>query len=274
MPVPVSSSIPPPEDQFRLPSVQPQPQPQQTQTYNDAPDPAEYAAKPSRPTGAYAAPPVAPRSKPPAPPPSPVVAAAAACTPQQAYNAIKTIPVPNNADMAFLGYQAETAYADGARDYVSTYSASEGAVSQVTLQSNASGDSDYQTATWVIKRPDVNPASASLYAEATRLDMSGTLIDGSQDIQTAYTTAELFQLRQQARDWIVVQNGQDRLQQLEDGEFTHRAHPLEALAVAEGPHEIFNVLRSDDHALELIQEMYATSTDVAVPGTVRMQDSQ
>ncbi len=247
---------------------------QQTQTYNDAPDPAEYAAKPSRPTGGYAAPPVAPRSKPPAPPPLPVVAAAAASTPQQAYNAIKTIPVPNNADMAFLGCQAETAYADGARDYVSTYSSSERTVSQVKLQLNASGDSDYQTATWAIMRPDANPASASLYAHATRLDMSGTLIDGSQDIQTAYTTAELFQLRQQARDWIVTQNGQDRLQQLEGGEFTHRARPLEAWAVAEGPHEIFNVLRSDDHARELAQEMDAISTDVDVPGPVRMQDSQ
>lgn len=136
------------------------------------------------------------------------------------------------------GYQAETAYADGPRDYVSTYSSSEGTMSQVTLQLNASGDSDDQTATCVIMRPDVNPASASLYAEAARLDMSGTLIDGSQDIHPAYTTAELFQLRPQARDWIVAQNGQDRLQQLEGGEFTHRAHPLEALAVAEGPHEI------------------------------------
>lgn len=172
------------------------------------------------------------------------------------------------------GYQAETAYADGARDYVSTYSSSEGTVSEVKLQLNASGDSDYQTATWVIMRPDVNPASASLYAEATRLDMSDTLIDGSQDIQTTYTTAELFQLRQQARNWVMAEKGQDRLQQLEDGEFPNRAHPLEALAVAEGPHEIFNVLRSDDHALELIQDMYAMSTDVDVPGTVRMQDSQ
>lgn len=65
--------------------------------------------------------------------------------------------------------------------------------------------------------------AARLYAEATRLDMSGILIDSSQDIQTAYTTAELFQLRQQARDCIVAQNRQDRLQQLEDGEFPHRA---------------------------------------------------
>lgn len=147
-------------------------------------------------------------------------------------------------------------------------------MSQVKLQLNASGDSDYQTATWAIMRPDANRASASLYAEATRLDMSGTLIDGSQDIHPAYTTAGLFQLRQQARDWSVAQNGQDRLQQLEGGEFPHRAHPLEALAVAEGPHEIVNVLRSDDHALELAQEMYAISTDVDVPGPVRMQDSQ
>ena len=147
-------------------------------------------------------------------------------------------------------------------------------MSEVKLQLNASGESDYHTATWVIMRPDVNPVSASQYAEVARLDMSDSLIDGKQDIQTTYTTAELFQLRQQARDWVVANDGHDRLQQLEDGESPNDAHPLEALAVAEGPHEIFDVLRSDDHALELIQDMYAMSTDVDVPGTVRMQDSQ
>lgn len=110
MPVPVSGSpsaaMLPPEDQFRPPSAQPQ----QTQSDNDAPDPAEYVAKPSRRTGAYAAPPVAPLPpKPVAPPPSSVVAAAAASTPQQAYNAINAIPVPNNADMAFLSPVMQTA---------------------------------------------------------------------------------------------------------------------------------------------------------------------
>lgn len=172
------------------------------------------------------------------------------------------------------GFQADTAYADGSGDWVSTYSSEQGTVSEVKMVLDSSGEASYETASWVIMRTGVDPVSANYHADAVRPGHADDPIVKPQDIQTSYTTADLLQLRQQARDWVVANQGQDRLQRLDDGEWPNPAHPLEALAVADGPHAVFDVLRDDGHALELIQDMYAMSSDSTLPGTVRMQDTR
>lgn len=173
------------------------------------------------------------------------------------------------------GFQAESIYADGSRDCVSTYSSEQGTVSEVKMTLDSSGEARYETASWVIMRTGVDPVSANYYADAVRPGNAADPLAVPQDIQTSYTTAELLQPRQQARDRVAANQGSDRLQHLDEGaEWPDPAHPLEALAVAVGPHEIFNVLRDDRHALELIQDMYAMSSENTLPGTVRMQDTQ
>lgn len=173
------------------------------------------------------------------------------------------------------GTITETTWQDGSVTFSDTYTSEGGVTSEITFTRDAEGNPQYDDATWTVVRADLDPALASYLHAAYNPTEQNRAFDGPQHAQMQLTTADLLALRDRARDQVVAQQGQEKLDNLDSGvEMPWWTSQEESLAVATTPEAVFSVLSKDFHGEAVIQSLMIMGFEGgAVDGQLQMRDA-
>lgn len=173
------------------------------------------------------------------------------------------------------GTITRTTWADGTVEYSNTYTSVGGVTTDVRYQLDASGNPDYDNATWTVVRANLDPTLANYLESAYDPSRANQFPENAQHTQQVFTTDELMALRDRARDYVVQVQGQEKLDNLDSGvETPWWSSQEEALAVADTPEEVFAVLSNDFHGGAVIESLLGMSFDGnTMPGQFRMIDA-
>lgn len=172
------------------------------------------------------------------------------------------------------GAITRTTWADGTVEYSNTYTSAGGVTTDVRYQLDASGNPDYDNATWTVVRADLDPTLANYLESAYDPSRANQFPGNAQHTQQVFTTAELMELRDRAREYVVQMQGQEKLDNLDSGlETPWWSNQEEALAIAKTPEEVFAVLGNDFHGGAVIESLLGMSRDGTIPGQFRMIDA-
>lgn len=172
------------------------------------------------------------------------------------------------------GTVSRTTWADGTVEIRDTYTSEGNVTSEIAYTLDASGNPNYANATWTVVRANLDSTSASYLRTAYDPEQVNQFPDGDQHTQQVFTTEDLMELRDRAREYVVATQGQEQLDSLDSGVVTPWwANQEEALAIADTPEEVFAVLSQDTHGTTLIQNLNAMSYDETLPGQFRMIDA-
>ncbi|MCD9031131.1 hypothetical protein LDO32_05220 [Luteimonas sp. Y-2-2-4F] len=173
------------------------------------------------------------------------------------------------------GNITRTTWADGTTEYSNTYTSAGGVTTDVRYALDASGKPDYAGATWTVVRADLDPALANYLESAYDPSRANAFPDQPQHAQMVLSTDQLMDLRDRAREYVLQNQGQGKLDNLDSGaETPWWSSQEEALAIAQTPEEVFAVLGNDMHGGAVIESLLAMSHDGGpLPGEFRMIDA-
>lgn len=170
----------------------------------------------------------------------------------------------------------DTNWADGSIDRQVTYANSGGLTTDIRFPVGADGKPDYDQAQWTVVRADMHPVSAAHADAAYRASSTTRELDGNQHVQMSFSSDELMAIRDMARDYVVKEQGQEKLDNLDAGiESPWWANSEQALAVATTPEEVFAVLSDDRHGGSVMEDIHllAFHSGEPFPGDFRMQEA-
>lgn len=169
------------------------------------------------------------------------------------------------------GNITRTTWADGTVELSDTYTSVGGVTSDVRYQLGADGQPDYDNATWTVVRADLDPTLANYLESAYDPSRANMFPENAQHTQQVVTTAQLMELRDQAREYVIQLEGQEQFDLMDAGTIDPSWSNQEAaLAIADTPDEVFAVLSNDFHGGAVIESLLAISRDGSLPGDFRM----
>ncbi len=174
------------------------------------------------------------------------------------------------------GTITQTTWADGTVEYANTYTSTSGVTTDVRGTLGADGDLDPATTQWSIVRANLDPVLASYLNASYNNDQVNREFDGPQHAQMQFTSQQLLEMRDRARESVVLLQGQEKLDNLDSGlETPWWSSTQERLAVCKTPDEVFGVLSDDNHGGSVIEDMLSMSFEHGQPstGTFRMIDA-
>lgn len=174
------------------------------------------------------------------------------------------------------GTITRTTWADGTVEYSNTYTSTGGTTTEVRGTLREDGSFDESTTRWTVVRTNLDSTSASYMRSAYDASQVNQYPDGGQHTQQVFTTADLMEIRDRARAYVVDTQGQEQLDNLDSGAVTPWwANQEEALAIADTPEEVFAVLNQDFHGTTMIGNLSTMSLidGQPLPGQFRMIDA-
>lgn len=173
------------------------------------------------------------------------------------------------------GTITQTTWADGTVEYGNSYTSVGGVTTDIRGTLGSNGDIDPATAQWTIVRADLDPILASYLNASYNTSEVNQAFDGPQHAQMSFTSDQLMEMRDRARESVVALNGQEKLDNLDSGlETPWWSATTERLAVCDTPNEVFAVLSDDYHGGTVIEDMLSMSFEHGQStGTFRMIDA-
>ncbi len=176
----------------------------------------------------------------------------------------------------------QTRWADGSTEYTSSYQAGDNHYSEVTWTTDARGETVPDSVRYGMVMANYDPTLAAPINDAYNRDIANPetsygSFDGGQHVRLEFTEAELMQIREDARDYILQlqgDDGQDKLDAL-DADPVVAFGLTESLAAAKTPDEVFRVLSNDFYREEVSGELLAMSLQLGThpPGTLTIRDA-
>ncbi len=174
------------------------------------------------------------------------------------------------------GTITRTTWADGTVEYSNIYTSTGGTTTEVRGTLREDGSFDESNTRWTVVRTNLDSTSASYLRSAYDASQVNQYPEGDQHTQQVFTTADLMEIRDRARAYVVDTQGQEQLDNLDSGVVSPWwANQEEALAIADTPEEVFAVLNQDFHGTTMIANLSTMSLlgEQPLPGQFRMIDA-
>ncbi|TWI05976.1 hypothetical protein IP90_00238 [Luteimonas cucumeris] len=171
-----------------------------------------------------------------------------------------------------------TTWQDGSIEQRNTYALGDNHVSDVSFSIGADGKPIDAQTQWRVVLGNYDPALTSYLSDAYNGDASQPSsygsFDGGQHVQLSFSSAELMQLRDQARDSVRELQGQDKLDAI-DRDPVVAFGMEESLAAATTSEEVYRVVSNDFYQSQMAESLLGMSlqTGRGVPGQIAIRDA-
>lgn len=174
---------------------------------------------------------------------------------------------------------ARTTWQDGTIEQRNTYALGNNHVSDVSFNIGADGRPIDAQTQWRVVLGNYDPTLTSYLNDAYNRDLSNPQssygrFDGNQHVQLTFSTSQLMDLRDQARDYVRSTQGQGKLDAI-DRDPVVAFGMQEALAAARTPEEVYRVVSNDFYQFHMAENLLGMSlqTGRAIPGQMAIRDA-